>query len=97
MEWKGKGIIALCSKTFYCFGPTDKLSAKGLMKNQNDLNPTVFKAVLNNKESGTGKNRGFRVINNAVYTYVQSRDALSYFYGKRKICPDNVSTLPLDI
>ena len=97
VEWQGKGIIALCSKTYYCFGETNKCSAKGIVKSQNDLNPQKYKDVLENQKSGGGDNRGFRVIDNAMYTYVQQRDALSYFYGKRQICEDNVSTLPLDI
>ena len=42
-------------------------------------------------------NRGFRVVNNTMYTYEQVRDALSHFYPKRKVLVDGVSTTPLDI
>ena len=101
VEWEGKGIISLCSKTYYCFGSTSKskvkVSTKGLVKDQNTLNPTIFKNVLLEKKSGSGTNRGFRVMNNSVYTYLQTRDALSYFYGKRQVSADNVSTHPLNI
>lgn len=99
LEWAGAGIVSLCSKTYYAFGKLekDKVSAKGLIKRQNDLNPTIYKNVLLNRKAASGTNMSFRVINNAMYTYMQGRDALSYFYVKRKIGEDNVSTLPLDI
>ena len=29
VEWSGDGSVGLCSKTYYCFGPTDKYSTKG--------------------------------------------------------------------
>ena len=28
-EWKGDGIICLCRKIYYCFGPKNKFSCKG--------------------------------------------------------------------
>ncbi len=35
LEWKSTGIIAPCSKTYYCFGEnSDKLSCKGVSKNK---------------------------------------------------------------
>ena len=35
--WSGDGFVGLCSKTYYCFGPTDKYSTKGLSKRLNDI------------------------------------------------------------
>ena len=32
VDWHGDGFIGLCSKTYYCFGSTDKYSTKGLSK-----------------------------------------------------------------
>ena len=49
------------------------------------------------KRSGSGVNRGFRVMNNTMCTYVQVKNALSYFYPERKVLEDGVSTTPLDI
>ena len=49
------------------------------------------------KRSSSGVNRGFRVVNNSVYTYNQVRDGFSYFYPKRKILEDGITTRPLDI
>ena len=37
-EWEGKGIIGLCSKTYYCFGAKDKFSCKGVNKKCNEIN-----------------------------------------------------------
>lgn len=37
VEWDGQGIIGLCSKAYYCFGATDKLSCKGVNKNCNEI------------------------------------------------------------
>ena len=95
VEWEGDGIIGLCSKTYYCFGPKDKLSCKGLNKTQNDLTKDVYMNVLNTKENGSGTNIGFQVKNNAIYTYAQTRAGLSYFYPKRIVATDGVSTTPL--
>jgi hypothetical protein len=36
-------------------------------------------------------------MNHEIHTYKQKRDGLSYFYGKRKVSEDGVSTTPLDI
>ncbi len=53
--------------------------------------------VLKTQESGSGTNRGFRVRDNAMFTYTQTRAGLSYFYPKRKVAADGVSTTPLDL
>ena len=95
VEWEGDGIIGLCSKTYYCFGAKDKFSCKGLNKKCNDKDK--YLTVLLTKQNSGGVNRGFRVVNNTMYTYTQVRDAFSYFYPKRKVLADGVSTLPIDI
>ena len=97
VEWRGNGLIGLCSKTYYCFGATDKYSTKGLSKRQNVIDKDTFLAVLTNRRSGSGVNRGFRVRDSSVMTYVQERAALTYFYPKRKVLADGLSTAPLDL
>ena len=97
VEWRGNGFIGLCSKTYYCFGATDKYSTKGLSKRHNDIDKDTFLAVLTNRRSGGGVNRGFRVHNSSMMTYVQERAALTYFYPKRKVLADGLSTAPLDL
>ena len=78
VEWEGEGIIGLCSKTYYyCFGAKDKFSCKGVNKKTNEINKEKYLNVLLTKQNSAGVNRGFRVVNNAMYTYTQVRDAFS--------------------
>ena len=67
--WEGQGIIALCSKTYYCFGAKDTFSCKGVNKKCNEMNKDKFLHVLLTKQNSSGVNRGFRVVNNTMYTY----------------------------
>ena len=97
VEWCGDGFVGLCSKTYYCFGATDKYSTKGLSKRHNGIDKDTFLAVLTNRRSGGGFNRGFRVRDSSVMTYVQERAALTYFYGKRKLLADGLSPAPLEV
>ena len=53
--------------------------------------------VLKNRRSGGGFNRGFRVRDSSVMTYMQERAALTYFYGKRKVLADGLTTAPLEV
>ena len=82
VEWSCDGFVGLCSKTYYCFGSTDKYSTKGLSKRHNTIDKETFLKVLTSRRSGSGKNRGFRLYKSAVMTYVQERAALTYFYAK---------------
>ena len=97
IEWCGDGFIGLCSKTYYCFGSTDKCTTKGLNKRQNTIDKDAFLSVLTNRRSGSGVNRGFRVRDSSVMTYIQERAALTYFYPKRKVLEDWLTTAPLDL
>ena len=96
-EWSGDGIIGLSSKTYYCFGAYDKFSCKGVNKKTNDINKEKYLNVLLTKKSSSGLNKGFRVVDNSMYTYEQIRDGFSYFYPKRKVLEDGVTTVPLEI
>ena len=97
VEWCGNDFIGLCSKTYYCFGSTNKSTTKGLNKRQNDIDKDAFLNVLTSRRSGSGVNRGFRVHNSSMMTYVQERAALTYFYPKRKVLEDGLTTAPLDL
>ena len=97
MEWEGDGIIALCSKTYYCFGSKNKISCKGLNKANNDITTEQYMEVLTSQTSGGGVNRRFRMQDGAMYTYEQIKTAFSYLYPKRKVAPDGVSTIFLDL
>ena len=82
VEWEGQGIIGLYSKTYYCFGAKDKFSCKGVNKKCNYINKDKYLQVLLSKQNSGGVNRGFRVVNNTMFTSTQVRDAFSYFYPK---------------
>ena len=97
LEYEGEGMISLCSKTYHCFGDYSKTSTKGLSKNHNTLDKDSFMQVLTTKEPGGGTNTGFRAFNTGIYTYTQHRNALSYFYIKRQVHSDDVTTAPLNI
>ena len=75
----------------------NKYSVKGIQKNQNDINKDRFHNVLFNNTEDKCTNKGFRVINNEMVTYIQQKKGLSYVYDKRKVLADGVSTVPLDI
>ena len=95
VEFRGLGIVALCSKTYYCFGDQEKVSCKGLSKTQNPLIKDSFMKVLKTHKSSGGVNKGFRTDGRVVYTYAQERRSLSFFYPKRRVQKDGVSTDPI--
>ena len=98
LEYKGDGIVALCSKTYICFGgKKDKCSTKGLNKKLNKLTKERFLKVIQEQKSGGGINKSFKTDGKTIHTYTQQRDALSYLYIKRKIQEDGYATKPIDI
>lgn len=98
VEWSGEGFIGLNSKTYYCWGTEgDKAGSKGISKRINNPTKDMYLDVLKTKESRSGENRGFRFVNNKIFTYAQHREGFSYFYPKRKVQNDGITTMPLDI
>ena len=91
-EWLEVGIIGISDKTYFFFGAYDKFSCKGVNKKTNDINKEKYVNVLLTKQSSVGLNKGFRVVNNSMYSYKQVRDGFSHFYPKRKVSEDGVST-----
>ena len=75
----------------------NKYSCKGIQKNQNEISKDRFHNVLFNNVKDMCINKGFRVINNEMITYLQHKTGLSYYYDKRQVLPDGVSTIPLNI
>ena len=85
LEWEGTGFIGLCNKTYFGFGVKDKQVSKGVNIKQNQFHKTTYLNVLKSQKSATGMNISFRVKDNSVYTYQQTKRALCYFYPKRKV------------
>ena len=94
-KWSGPvtGSWVLCSKTYYCFGATDKYCNKRLSKRHNDIDKHAFLQLLTNRRSGSGNNRGFRVRHSTVL----KRAALTFFYAKGVVHEDGVTTCRVDV
>jgi hypothetical protein len=98
LEAQGHLFYGLCSKTYLLKDKEKcKFSSKGLSKNRIKDPLQLFKSVLENKVSSSSKNLGFVSKNNSVFTYEQTRAGFSYFYVKRRVLEDGISTEPLDI
>ena len=97
VEWSDDGFVGLCSKTYYCFGATNKYSTKWLSKRYNAFDKDAFLEVLSNSRSGSGKNREFRVRHSSVLTYAQERAVLTYFYANGVVHEDGWTTGPVDV
>ena len=103
VEYTGKSLIGLCPKMYFVEGADNeekkyKFSSKGIQKDKNDITKQRFQNVLNDpKYKDVCINRGFRVIDNHMITYTQEKKGMSYYYDKRIVLSDGVSTLPLPI
>ena len=91
-------MMALSSKTYFLQqGDGFKMSCKGVNKRAVTDPATLFRKALFDREMGSATNLGFRARNNTVYSYRQEKVGFGYFYCKRKLAEDGVSTTPLDI
>ena len=104
VEFKGDKMIGLCSKS-YCAERCDKGEERGEVKfSMKDVNKGQFKSrmshyeqVLTSMENFTPCNSGILSKDQTMATYKQYKNALTYFYVKRKVLEDGLSTVPLDI
>ena len=100
VEWSGGGFVGLSAKTYFCFDPDErqkeKCSTKGINKAAR-LTINHFRSVLDSKQAVSSTNRGFILKNNVMFSYAMERNGLSYFYCKRKVLDDGISTTFLDI
>ena len=92
-------MITLCSKCYYADdgegGGKKKFSTKGMLKWQNEVSWQRFKEALEeSKDMAT--NRGFRVRDGQIVTYVQQKLGLSAYYDKRWVLPDGIHTEPIE-
>ncbi|ETI30233.1 hypothetical protein F443_22648 [Phytophthora nicotianae P1569] len=104
-------MVSLSSKNYICYlsdkidtvskKPQIKLSAKGIQKSRNGdvLKPEGFEKVIKNQVTLSGTNKGFRLCkeSKSVITYRQQKTCLNYFYDKRKVLEDGITTVPLAI
>jgi len=98
LEFSGDFMISLCSKS-YLIADNNKIkfSSKGINKRFITDPKLLFQECLENRKGVQGKNIGFRMKENNMYTYQQDKIGFSYVYCKRKLMDDGLNTLPLDI
>ncbi|GMF14286.1 unnamed protein product [Phytophthora lilii] len=110
-EFRCNAMVSLSSKNYICYlsdkidketnKPMIKLSAKGVQKSRNGsvLTAQNFESVVKNRITFKGTNRGFRMRKetNSMITYSQTKTALNYYYDKRQVLSDGISTIPLNI
>lgn len=99
VEFEGTEMIALCSKTYLITSSITnktKYSSKGV--NKTDVFPfSEFRSAIFDRKYGHVVNRGMRGHNNKIFSYVQRRLGYHYFYCKRIVLDDGVSTKPLGL
>lgn len=104
-EFAGTGMACLNSKVYICWGGFDKdgkpymkISCKGVQQKRNELLRRHYLNVLLTQEPHFVTNAGFiRDGNGDTKTYTLRKKGLTYFYVKRKVLADGVSTTHLDI
>ena len=99
VEWNGTEMVCLNSKT-YCTVNQHNGTVKFAMKGTNktlDSPLSKYLSVLRSKQPYEGVNRGFRVDDGCMKTYEQHKKSVTYFYCKRLVLEDGVTTSPLDI
>lgn len=106
-EWRGDAIVSLSSRNYICYQPDEnnkqKVSAKGVQqggkRNESVLSPESFENVVRNRITLNATNKGFRVDKHSksIITYEQTKVGLNYYYDKRQVLSDGISTIPLNI
>ena len=103
-EFVGDGMACLNSKTFHGWGIDKdgktvwKTSCKGIQKKRNEIVKEHLLTVLESQKPCRFENAGFiKNKQGTILTYTQEKQGLSYFYGKRKVLADGVSTTHLDV
>ena len=100
-EFEGSGIACLNSKVYHCWSDNldkdgkiiTKTSCKGVQKRRNELFKQDFLDMIKNPcQSHTVENAGFIREGTDILTYTQTKKGLNYFYAKRIVLDDGVST-----
>ena len=105
LEYSGTGMACLNSKTYIIWGaldkdgkPAPKCSSKGVQEKRNPLTEEDFHNIILTQQPKIVTNAGFvKDKNHVINTYTQQKQGMSFFYAKRKVLPDFVSTTHLDI
>ena len=97
-------MACLNSKVYHIWGLNKegkfiyKTSCKGVQKKRNEVLKEHFMNVIETQRPCRFENAGFiKNTHGTILTYTQEKQGLSYFYGKRKVLSDGVTTTHLDI
>ena len=92
-------MISLCSTSYIIENEEgkQKFSCKGVSKKALTNAMEKFEETLTTKNVMSSKNIGFRINISVIHTYSQEKIGFNYFYCKRKVLEDGVTTEPLDI
>ena len=97
-EFFGNEMVALCSKTYIINNDEKyKFSCKGINKQNLTNISDIYRNVLTTQEAHSSLNTGFRLKNNSIFTYKVLRCGFTYFYCKRVVLDDGITTVPLNI
>ena len=101
VEYTDTKMVSLCSKNYKSIEDTDygtvKFSIRRVNKNQFDNPMTHYQETLETTATFRVTNLGIRRKGLDMTTYSLMKDALTYFYPKRKVLEDGRTTVPLDI
>ena len=100
-EYVGIGMACENSKVYIIWagdGKDPKASCKGGQQKRNELLKEHYLTVLKSQKPHMVENAGFITDKSGVIkTYTQKKIGFGYFYAKRKVLEDGVSTTHLDI
>ena len=102
-EFEGDGMLCLNSKVYHIWGRDKdgkeifKTSCKGGQQKRNNFVKEIFIKTLETHKPYYIENAGFIRDELETKTYTQTKKVLGYFYTKRKVLSDDVSTTHLDI
>ncbi len=74
-----------------------KLVSKGVSKRNVRKPVYIYRHVIRTQERMGSVNKGIRLWDNSLYTYMQNKLAFSYYYCKREVDQNGSSTRPLNI
>ena len=97
IEFEGSAFAGLSPKCYYCVGEKDKYSAKGVSKKLNKIKFEDFKSVIQSSKPVSITNRGFRMRDNSMHTYIQKKVGLAYLYIKRIVADNGIDTYPTNV
>ena len=98
IEYEGDGMICLCSKSYITWNKNKhKSSCKGAQKCSNTYAQAHYFKCLMNEENQSAINKGFRIKDKEMMTYVQKKIGLTPVYNKGVVLDNKINITPLNI